>query len=119
MPDFAEGLSIEKMRSGNAAVYILKDQFEKFSSSPHKVDVCESIAGCFYQLDQYEDAAGWYETAGRLILAEPSMTPTIKALNALGDYEKALDCYRRGDDEERFTECSALIHELMRACASA
>ena len=39
MPDFAEGLSIEKMRSGNAAVYILKDQFEKFSSSPHKVDV--------------------------------------------------------------------------------
>ena len=107
------------MRSGNAAVYLLKDQFERFSSSPQKVDACESIASCFFQLEQYDDAAGWYETAGRLILTQPSLTPAIKALNALDDYEKAMDCYRRGDDEERFTECSSLIRELKRACASA
>ncbi|MDG6903151.1 MAG: hypothetical protein JRM80_14495 [Nitrososphaerota archaeon] len=119
MRDFSEGFRVEKMRSGNPAVYILKDQFEKFSSSPQKVDACESIASCFYQLEQYEDAAGWFETAGRLILSEPSLTPAIKALSALGDYEKALDCYRRDDDEERFTECSTLIRELKRACASA
>jgi len=117
--DFSEGFSVEKMRSGNAAVYMLKEQFEKFSASPQKVDACESIAVCFYQLEQYDDAAGWYETAGRLILSEPSATPALKALNALGDYEKALDCYRKGDDEERFTEVSALIGELKRACASA
>ena len=119
MRDFVEGFSVEKMRSGNAAVYILKEQFEKFSSSPHKVDACESIASCFYQLEQYDDAAGWYETAGRLILSEPSLTPAIKALNALDDYEKARECYRQGDDEEKFTECSSLIRELKRACASA
>ncbi|MDE1857634.1 MAG: hypothetical protein KGI26_01015 [Thaumarchaeota archaeon] len=119
MRDFSEGFRVGKMRSGNPAVYILKDQFEKFSSSPQKVDACESIASCFYQLEQYEDAAGWFETAGRLILSEPTLTPAIKALSALGDYEKALDCYRREDDEERFTECSTLIHELKRACASA
>ncbi len=107
------------MRSGNAAVYMLREQFEKFSSSPQKVEACESIATCFYQLEQYDDAAGWYETAGRLILSEPSAAPAIKALNALGDYEKALDCYRKGDDEERLTECSSLIRELKRACASA
>lgn len=106
------------MRSGNAAVYLLKEQFEVFSSSPHKVEACESIATCFYQLEQYDDAAGWFETAGRLILSEPSVTPALKALSALGDYEKALDCYRKGDDEERFTECSTLIRELKRACAS-
>jgi len=119
MRDFAEGFSVEKMRSGNAAVYILKEQFEKFSSSPQKVDACESIAKCFYQLEQYDDAAGWYETAGRLILSEPSATPALKALNALGDYENALDCYRKGDDEEKFTEVSTLIRELKRASASA
>ena len=119
MRDFSEGFRVEKMRSGNAAVYILRDQFEKLPSSPQKVDTCESIAVCFFQLEQYEDAAGWYEAAGRLILSEPSITPAIKALNALGDYERALDCYRRGDDEERFTECSTLIGELKRACASA
>jgi len=117
--DFAESFGIDKMRSGNAAVYLLKEQFEKFSSSPQKVEACESIATCFFQLEQYDDAAGWYETAGRLILAEPSATPALKALSALGDYEKALDCYRKGDDEEKLTECSTLIRELKRACASA
>ncbi len=107
------------MRSGNAAVYILKEQFEKFSSTPHKVDACESIASCFYQLEQFEDAGGWYETAARLILSEPSAIPAIKALNALDDYEKARDCYGKGEDEEKFTECSTFIRELARACASA
>jgi tetratricopeptide (TPR) repeat protein len=119
MPDFSDRFSVDKMRSGNAAIYMLKEQFEKFSSSPQKVDACESIATCFYQLEQYGDAANWYETAGRLILSEPSATPALKALSALGDYEKALDCYRRGDDEEGFTEVSTLIRELKRACASA
>jgi tetratricopeptide (TPR) repeat protein len=119
MRDFAESFSVEKMRSGNAAVYKLKEQFENFSSSPQKADVCDSIAQCFFQLEQYEDAAGWYETAGRLILSEPSATPAIKALAALAEYEMALECYRRGEDQERFTECSSLIRELRRACASA
>ena len=119
MRDFSEGFRVEKMRSGNAAIYMLKEQFERFSSSPQKVDACESIATCFYQLEQYDDAAGWYETAGRLILSEASVTPALKALSALGDYERALDCYRRGDDEEKLTEVSTLIKELKRACASA
>ncbi len=119
MRDFAEGFSVDRMRSGNAAVYMLKEQFEKFSSSPQKVDACESIATCFYQLEQYNDAASWYETAGKLILSEPSAFPALKALSALGDYEKALDCYRKEEDEEKFTEVSTLIRELKRACASA
>ena len=119
MRDFADSFRVERMRSGNAALYTLREQFEKFSSSPQKVEACESIASCFYQLEQYDDAAGWYETAGRMILSEPSVTPAFKALSALGDYEKALDCYRREDDEEKFTECSSLIRELKRACASA
>jgi tetratricopeptide (TPR) repeat protein len=117
--DFAEGFRLEKMRSGNAAIYMLKEQFEKFTTSPHKVEACESIATCFYQLEQYQDAGGWYETAARLILSESSATPPMKALDALGDYEKALECYRRGDDEEQFTECSSLVRDLKRACASA
>jgi tetratricopeptide (TPR) repeat protein len=119
MPDFADSFRVDRMRSGNPAVYQLKEQFERFTSSPQRVEACHSIAHCFYQLEQYDDAAGWYETAGRLILAEPSVTPAIKALSALQEYERALDCYRESDDEERFTECSSLIRELKRACASA
>jgi tetratricopeptide (TPR) repeat protein len=119
MRDFVEKFKFENMRSGNPAVYQLKEQLEKFVSSPQKVDVCESIAQCFHQLEQFDDAANWYETAGRLILSEPSATPALKALSALSEYEKALECYRRGDDGDGFTECSTLIRELKRACASA
>lgn len=107
------------MRSGNAAVYQLREQFENFQSAPQKVEACESIAHCLFQLEQYEDAANWYETAGRLILSEPSATPALKAMSALGEYEKALECYRKDEDDDRFTECSTLIRELKRACASA
>lgn len=107
------------MRSGNPAVYMLKEQFEGFSTSPQKVDACEFIASCLVQLEQYRDAAGWYEAAGRLLLSQPSLVPATKALGALGDLERALDCYQRGDDEEGFTEVSTLVKELRRACASA
>ena len=119
MGDFSDVFRVDKMRSGNPAVYLLKEQFEKFAASPQKLDVCESIAHCFYQLEQYEDAANWYETAGRLILSEPSLKPALKALSALLEYERALECYRRDEDDEKFTECSTLIGELKRACASA
>jgi len=119
MGDFSEVFSFHRMRSGNPAVYILKEQFERFVDSPQKLDVYESIAHCFYQLEQYEDAANWYETAGRLIMSERSTPPALKAMAALGEYEKALECYRRGDDDGSFSECSTLIGELRRASASA
>jgi len=119
MGDFSEVFRFERMRSGNAAVYLLREQFEKFAGSPQKLDVCESIAHCFYQLEQYEDAANWYETAGRLILSEPNTPPALKAIAALGEYERALECYRHEDDDGKFTECSTLIGELRRASASA
>ncbi|MGD0318970.1 MAG: hypothetical protein ABSB56_04685 [Nitrososphaerales archaeon] len=119
MGDFSEAFRFDRMRSGNPAVYLLKEQFEKFASSSQKLDVCESIASCFYQLEQYEDAANWYETAGGLILSEPNTPPALKAMAALSEYERALECYRRGDDDGKFTECSTLIGELRRASASA
>ena len=119
MGDFSEVFRLDRMRSGNPAVYLLKEQFEKFADSPQKLDVYESIAHCFYQLEQYYDAANWYETAGRYILSEPSTPPALKAMAALGEYERALECYRRGDDDGNFTECSTLIGELRRASASA
>jgi tetratricopeptide (TPR) repeat protein len=117
--DFSQEFRLEKMRSGNAAVYELREQFEQFATSPQRVDSCETIGRCLYQLEQYDDAANWFETAGRLILSEPSATPALKALTALDEYEKALECYRRSDDDEGFTECSTLIGELRRASASA
>ncbi|MDA8341102.1 MAG: hypothetical protein M0007_02590, partial [Actinomycetota bacterium] len=48
----------------------------------------------FLQLEQYADAGGWYMAAGRLILSEPSASPTVRAISALFEYERALHCYR-------------------------
>jgi tetratricopeptide (TPR) repeat protein len=118
LADFADSLRLEKMRSGNATIYLLREQFERFASSPQRVDLCESIAHCFYQLEQYDDAANWYETTGRMILSQPTAPPTTKAMDALEEYEKALECYRLNEDNEGFTECSEMINQLRRACAS-
>ena len=107
------------MRSGNPAVYLLKEEFETFLSSPQRVDVCHWIAKYFYQLEQYAEAGSWYEAAGKLILAEPSTPATSKALAALSEYEKALDCYEKNADEEELAKCSTLVKELERACAPA
>ena len=119
MADFAKQFGVEKMRSGNAAVYLLRDHFERFATAPQKVDICEGIANCFYQLEQYEDAASWYETAGKLILTERSGTPTTKAMSALNEFERALECHKKDGDEEKFTEISTMVNELRRACGSA
>jgi hypothetical protein len=119
MGDFSEVFRFDRMRSGNPAIYLLKEQFEKFAGSHQKIDVCESIANCFYQLEQYEDAGNWYEAAGGLIMSEPCTPPELKAMAALGEYKRALECYRNDEDDGKFTECSTLIGELRRASASA
>ncbi len=119
LPDISSSFRFDNMKSGNATVYLLREQFEKFPSAPQKLDVCESIAHCLFQLEQYQDAAGWYETAGRLILASNTTPPQLKAMSALDEYESALECYRKDKDDERFEECSTLIGQLRRACASA
>ncbi len=119
MGDFSTKFGFEKMRSGNASVYKLREQLEKFSSAPEKAGACEEIAQSFYQLEQYGEAATWYEAAGRLVLNKTVPLQTMKALLALEPYEKALECYEMGNDEEGFTECSELLRQLRRACASA
>ena len=119
MADFSESFTLEKMRSGNPALYQLREHFERFASTPRSVDVCESIAHCFYQLEQYGDAADWYQAAAKMILSVPTSPTAVRAMDALGEYEKALECYSRGSDDEGFTECSQMIRELRRVCASA
>lgn len=107
------------MRSGNAAFYLLKEEFQNFLLTPSRVDVCDGIARYFYQLDQFGEAGNWYETAGKLILAEPSTPAAVKASSALIEFEKALDCYRKGGEEDTASRCSNFIKELETACAPA
>jgi tetratricopeptide (TPR) repeat protein len=119
LTDFADHFSVERMRSSNAEASLLREQFELLSASPRSVEVCEWIARCFYQLEQYDDAGNWYETTGQLILTENHSPAPLQALSALEQYERALDCYRRNDDGEAFEECSTMIRQLKKACASA
>lgn len=119
MADISNAFRLEKMRSGNAVVYALKEEFERFVSSPQGVDRCEWIGKCFYQLEQFGDAGTWFEAAGRLILAEPTTPMVAKAQNALAEYEKAAECYQKSDDDESFSECSTMVNQLRRACTPA
>ena len=111
--------SLSRMMSGNPAVYLLREHLERLAASPRRADDCEWVAGCLYQLEEYGDAGGWYELAGGLAYSGSTSPAPVRALAALGDYEKALQCYRLDGDEEAVEEVSGLIRDLKRTCASA
>ena len=108
-------------RKGNyhAAAYLLREEFESLRHSPQQVDLCEWVAHCFAQLEDFGQAGAWYEAAGQLILAEMASPLPVKALSAVGEYEKALDCYQRSENEDAVSECSTMLHQLKKACAPA
>ncbi|MDV3243698.1 MAG: hypothetical protein LYZ66_00825 [Nitrososphaerales archaeon] len=119
MADFTTAFRVQSMRSGNPAVYLLKEQFESFVGSSHRVDSCDWIARCFYQLEQYGEAGSWYEAAGSLLYSTQGLRPELRALTALEEYERALECYERAGDENSMDDCSAVVERLRRACAPA
>jgi hypothetical protein len=94
LKDLSEEFRFDKMRSGNPAVYLLKEEFENFLSSPQRVELCDWIARCFRQLEQYHEAASWYETAGQLILGQSE------------------------NDLDSMEQCSSILQDLRRACMS-
>jgi tetratricopeptide (TPR) repeat protein len=116
---FFDAFSLARTGNGLTAATLLREEFEMMRASPQRVELCEWIAHCFYQLGQFEEAGSWFETAGQLLLSEPTTPVEVKALNAVGEYEKALECYQHASDEDAVTECSTMLHEIRRACASA
>ncbi|MGD0638089.1 MAG: hypothetical protein ABSA72_08630 [Nitrososphaerales archaeon] len=106
-------------RSGEraTAVSVLKQEFQRLQSSEHKVQLCEWIASCFENLNDYEQAAEWYEMAGLLSLSETG-SELINALMALEQYERALTCHEQGDDEESVQKCLQIIEELKHTYAA-
>jgi tetratricopeptide (TPR) repeat protein len=100
-------------RSGNreAAANVLRQEFQRLQSPNQKVELCEWIAACFENLDDYEQAAEWYEMAGTLSLSETG-SPLANALMAITEYEKALYCREKGDDPEPIEECIRVISDL-------
>jgi len=108
-------------RKGNykAAAYLLREEFESLRHAPQKVDLCEWVARCFSQLEDFAQAGAWYTAAGQMILADAASPFVVRALSALGEYEKALDCYQRSQDEDAVSECSTMLHQLRKACAPA
>lgn len=108
--------AFELARSGNreAAANVLKQEFLRLQSSDQKVELCEWIANCFENLHDYGQAAEWYEMAGALSLSETG-SPLTNALMALREYERALACHEKGDDEESLVECIRVISDLRHA----
>jgi len=118
LPAFDRGFGLSKMKSGNPAVYLLKEHLERLATSPKRADDCEWVASCLWQLEEYGDAGGWYTLAGGLLYSGTLAPTAVRALSALGDYEKALECYRLNGDEEAFEEVSGMLRELRRECVS-
>lgn len=119
MDDYAGAFRVSKMKSGRPEVYLLKQELQGLLATPRRVDLCEWIAKCFYQLEQYEEAGEWFKAAGQMILSEATTPDLFKAMRALPEYEKALDSFEREGEADSVTECSDMLAELRRACAPA
>ncbi len=111
MVSVSEVFDLARSGERDTAVSVLKQEFQRLQSSEHKVKLCEWIASCFENLNDYEQAAEWYEMAGLLSLSEVGST-LINALTALEQYEKALSCHEQGEDEESIQKCLQIIEEL-------
>jgi tetratricopeptide (TPR) repeat protein len=114
MVSVAEAFDLARSGNKEAAANALKLEFQRRQSPDQKVELCEWIASCFENLQDYEQAAEWYETAGALSLAETG-SPLTNALTAISEYERALECRRMGDDLDTVDYCLNVLRELRRA----
>jgi tetratricopeptide (TPR) repeat protein len=118
MVSVSEVFDLARSGERDTAASVLKQEFQRLQTSEQKVQLCEWIASCFENLQDYEQAAEWYEMAGLLSLSETGST-LINALMALDQYEKALSCHEQGDDEESILKCIQIIGELKHTYAAA
>jgi len=117
--DFASAFHVQKMKSGNPVVYLLREQFGSFAGSPHKADACDTIASSLRQLGQAGEAAMWYEAAAVMMSERIDQRPEIRAMYAMEEYEKALACHTEVGDADAKAECKEILVGLRRACAPA
>lgn len=117
MVTIAEAFDLARTGRGEAAANALKQELLRLQSSDQKIELCEWIATCFENLNDYDQAAEWYEMAGALALSETG-SPLANALMAIIEYEKALACREQGDDQEMVDECERIISELKHAYAA-
>jgi hypothetical protein len=117
--DFASAFHVQKMRSGNPVVYLLREQFGSFAGSPHKADACDGIAGSLREIGQAAEAAAWYETSAALMCARIELGPEIRAMYAMEEYEKAMECHTEAGDLEAAADCLEILADLRKACAPA
>lgn len=118
MSTIAEAIELARTGNSRAAADLLQGQFETLQTPERMVELCEWIATCFEGLDDNVQAGNWYEMAGELILAERSAIYPVRAIRAVDEYEKALECYRRAMDEEFVERCTQVLRELRSSCAS-
>jgi tetratricopeptide (TPR) repeat protein len=111
MVSVSEVFDLARSGEPETAASVLKQEFQRLQSSEYKVQLCEWIASCFENLNDYPQAAEWYEMAGLLSLSETGSS-LINALMALRQYERALSCHEQGDDDEAIQKCIQIIDEL-------
>jgi hypothetical protein len=118
MVSASEAFDLARAGNRDLAVHMIKQEFQKLQASDQKVELCKWIASCFENLQDYAQAAEWYEMAGVLSLSETG-SPLINSLMALREYERALDCHERSGDEEGVQNCLEVIRDLNRSYVAA
>jgi tetratricopeptide (TPR) repeat protein len=118
LASISEAFELAKLGNQAQAAEVLRHEFEKLQSPGRRIDLCEWIADCFEKLQEYTQAGNWYEMAGELILSQVGTSMPAAVVNAFREYERALDCYERGNEAEDVERCDQILGILRRSFAS-
>ena len=118
MSGITDAMELARAGKSKLASDMLRNEFDRLNTPERMVELCEWLAVCFEGLEDYEQAASWYETAGQYILSEPRARYPVQEMESLREYEKALECYEQIDDIEGIQRCGAMMADLRRSCAS-
>lgn len=119
MLDFSASFHLDRMKSENPLVHMLRDEYSNFVSSPQKADACDRFADSLRQLGRPGEAAMWYEAAGSLICGRTELRPEIRAVFAIEEYERALECHLLEGDIDAEADLIGLLKGLRKECAPA
>jgi hypothetical protein len=119
MGSISRAFALQQMGDYEQTAVTLRGLLDNVEASSEWVDVCEWIAICCEKMNEPEDAASWYESAGQMILAEGSVPFLRRIPEALYFFSKATECYLRGGKEKLAFRTRAIEQKLQQACAPA
>ena len=108
-----EALLLIKAGDHRAAAKILTEHVDDADLKKlARINVMEWIGESYSKCDEKDDAAVWFEKAGKAYLETKEIASFERKKKALQDFERALDCYKSDNNKNGIKRVSVLKYSL-------